>query len=188
MRLFHSVHRHLFALIVGTLFVGFTHSATAQAAEIKIGYVDLQRALNEVEEGAAAKAKLKKEFDTKQAQLDAKQAELTALKASLDNQGMMMKAEVKQEKMAELQKKLVETQQLYMAMQQELSTKEAQVTQGIFAKMGTILTSMGKEGGFTLIIEKSEGSVLYAKAHMDLTNELIRRYNDAYGLKKKKKK
>ena len=44
---------------------------------------------------------------------------------------------------------------------------------------------MGREQGYTMIVEKS--SVLYAKNHLDLTNELIRRYNNAYGKKKKKK-
>jgi Skp family chaperone for outer membrane proteins len=43
---------------------------------------------------------------------------------------------------------------------------------------------MGEEQGYTLIVEKS--AVLYSKSALDLTNELIRRYNDAYGKKKSK--
>jgi outer membrane protein len=160
-------------------------AAPAPAEELKVGYVDLQRALNEVEEGASAKAKLKKDFDEKQRQLDTKQNDLKALKEEIDARGMMMTPEAKQEKMAELQKKLMEVQQLYMQLQQDLSQKEAQVTSGIFAKMGTILETMGREQGYTMIVEKS--AVLYAKGHIDLTNELIRRYNQAYGKKKNKK-
>lgn len=160
-------------------------AAPAEAEDLKVGYVDLQRALNEVEEGASAKAKLKKEFDEKQRTLDQKQNELKALKEEIDAKGMMMQAEAKQAKLADLQKKLMEVQQLYMTLQQDLSQKEAQVTSGIFAKMGTILETMGREQGYSMIVEKS--AVLYAKGHMDLTNELIRRYNKAYGKKKKKK-
>lgn len=156
-------------------------SAPARAQDMKIGYVDLQRALNEIDEGARAKAALKKEFDEKQRQLDAKQNELKAMKEELDARGMMMTPEAKQEKMAELQKKLLDVQQLYFNLQQELSQKEAKVTGEIFQKMGTILQTMGREQEFDLIVEKS--SVLYAKGHLDLTNELIRRYNKAYGSK-----
>lgn len=157
--------------------------AAVHAAEgvPKIGVVDLQRALNEVEEGATAKKALKKEFDDKQKALDARQNELKAMKDELDARGSMMKPEAKAERVAELQKKLLEVQQLYFQMQQELTKKEADATGEIFKKMGTIMTTMGQQDGFDLIVEKS--AVLYSKNHLDLTNELIRRYNDAYGKK-----
>ena len=44
--------------------------AAGRAADQKIGYVDLQRALNEVEEGKTAKALLQKDFAEKQKTLD----------------------------------------------------------------------------------------------------------------------
>lgn len=174
-----------FALAAFACFAVLGASLPVAAQEVKIAYVDLQRALNEVDEGAAAKAALKREFDAKQAELDRRQNELKALKDELDARGMMMTQEAKQEKAAELQRKLMEVQQLYLQLQQELSQKEAQATSGIFAKMGTLLETMGRESGYTLIVEKS--AVLYAKPSLDLTNELIRRYNDAYGTKKKGK-
>ncbi len=172
----------LSALCLGVLFV----SLPAAAAENEIGYVDLQRALNEVDEGATAKAALKKEFDEKQRKLDEKQNALKAMKEEIDARGMMMKPEVKQEKLAELQKQLLEVQQLYFTMQQELTKKESEVTGAIFQKMGVILETMGREQGYTMIVDRS--AVLYSKGHLDLTNELIRRYNQAYGKKKGGKK
>jgi outer membrane protein len=166
-------------LVVAALVLPVAAHAAGEAP--KIGVVDLQRALNEVEEGAKAKAALKKEFDEKQKALDARQNELKAMKDELDARGSMMKPEAKQERVAELQKKLLEVQQLYFQMQQELTKKEADATGEIFKKMGTILSTMGQQDGFDLIVEKS--AVLYSKNHLDLTNELIRRYNDAYGKK-----
>jgi outer membrane protein len=158
--------------------------ATPALADAKVGYVDLQRALNEVEEGAKAKAALKKEFDEKQKQLDSKQNELKGLKDEIDQRGTMMKAEVKQEKLNELQKRLMETQQLYVQLQQDLSKREQEATADIFKKMGVIMQTMGQEQGFSMIVEKS--AVIYAQPALDVTNELIRRYNDAYGKKPKK--
>lgn len=159
-------------------------STPALATEAKLGFVDLQRALNEVDEGASAKKALKKEFDEKQKTLDAKQNELKALKDELDSRGTMMKPEVKQEKLNDLQKRLLETQQLYFQLQQELSKREGEATAEIFKKMGVIMQTMGEEQGFSMILEKS--AVIYAKPSLDVTNELIRRYNDAYGKKAKK--
>jgi Skp family chaperone for outer membrane proteins len=42
---------------------------------------------------------------------------------------------------------------------------------------------MGTEQGYAAIVEKS--AVPYFKPSLDVTNELIRRYNAAYGKKKK---
>jgi outer membrane protein len=177
-----KVSRHAVTLVAALLLAAAAPRLYAQTTRIAV--VDLQRALNETEDGRRAKAKLKRLFKQRQQSLDKRQNELKALKEELDARGMMMTPEAKQERMADLQKKLMEVQQLYFTLQQELSQKEAQATSGIFAKMGTLLEAMGKEQGYTIIVEKS--AVLYAKPSLDLTNELIRRYNDAYGKKKKK--
>ena len=154
----------------------------AHADDVKIAVVDMQRALNEVEEGAAARKALKKEFDEKQKQLDVRQTELKTLKDDLDARGSMMKPEVKDEKVKDIYKKLQDTQQLYVQLQQELSKREGEATQEIFKKMSVILQVMGEEQGYSLVIEKT--AAIYAKPALDITNEVIRRYNDAYGKKK----
>ena len=159
--------------------------AVASAEDVKIGVVDFQRAMREVEEGAAAQKALKKEFDEKQKTLDGKQNDLKALKDELDARGAMMKPEVKAQKVEELQKRLMETQQLYMQLQQELSKREADAAGEILKKMGVIVQTMGAEQNFTLIVDRT--AVLYTREALDLTNELIRRYNEAYGSKKKGK-
>ncbi len=160
-------------------------SGPLAAETIKIGYVDLQRAVMEVEEGAEVNRKLKADFEKKQKILDQKKNEIQALQQELESQGLMMKPEVKQQKAAELQKKMMEAQQVYVELQTELSNKQVKAHGGILQKMQMILEAMGREYKLSLIIEKTEGSVLYAKSDMDYTNELIRRYNSAYGKKKK---
>ncbi|MEW5854391.1 MAG: OmpH family outer membrane protein [Myxococcota bacterium] len=149
----------------------------AHAEEVKIGYVDVQRALNEVEDGRQAKAALKKEFDEKQRILDEKQEELRVMKEELDKQGMMLSPEAKQEKLNDFQKRMLEMQQLYFNLQRDLSTREAEMTRGIFERMNRILNQIAEEEGYTVILERNESSILYARPHMDLTNELIRKYN-----------
>ncbi len=43
--------------------------------------------------------------------------------------------------------------------------------------MGKLIEQIGKEKGYDLILEKTESSVLYAKDGMDVTSELVKRYN-----------
>ena len=158
-------------------FAAMHHATPAAGAELKIAYVDVQRALNEVEDGREAKAKLKKEFDQKQRVLDQKQEELKVMKEDFDKQQMMLSAEAKQEKLNDLQKRMLEMQQLYFNLQKELTSREGEMTRGIFERMNRVLNDIAEQENYTLILERNESSILYARSYMDLTNELIRKYN-----------
>ncbi len=145
-------------------------------AELKIGYVDLQRALEETDEGKRAKAKLKSDFEKKQKDLDARQEELKRMKNDLDKQSSVLKPEALQQKQQELQQKLVQLQETYMRLQKELQEREATETGRIFKKMTAIIAQIAQKEGVTYVLEKNTG-ILYAPPSEDLTNELIRKYN-----------
>ena len=60
----------------------------------KIGVVDMQRALNETEDGRKAKDTLKKLFEQRQKMLDKQQNDLKALKESLEKQRDVLSRDV----------------------------------------------------------------------------------------------
>jgi outer membrane protein len=155
-------------------------ASTARAAEddLLIGYVDLQKAIQSVEEGRRAKSKLEKTFKKKQAALSAKEEELKKLQEALEAQATVSgDSPDAQAKKKEFQTKLMELQQVYMKEQQELAKLERQELSAITEKMRTIIEQVGKAGGYSLILEVQGNRLLYAKDHMDLTNEVIRKYN-----------
>ena len=173
--------------VLATLSALLLFSGAAQA-EIKIAYVDMQRALLEVEDGKKAKAALEKMKKDRQGKLDAQQEELRKLQKNLEAQKAFMKKDVLEAKQNEFREKLGKLQKTFAQLQKELAAEEAKKTKSIFSKMGSILASMGKEGDYEMIFEKTEASLLWAKSHLDLTNELIRRYNKGEGKAKKGKK
>ncbi len=159
--------------------LAITTLAGAQArAELKIGYVDLQRAIAETEEGKKAKAELKRIFQKKQEALNKQQDELKKAQEDYESKRLLMTPEARAKAESELKEKYVALQTALMTHQKDLSKREAQVMQKILAKMERILREIGESQGFTLILEKGESRILYALPSMDLTNEVIRRYND----------
>jgi outer membrane protein len=154
-----------------------------RADEMKVGYVDMARALNEVEEGKAAKAKLKADFDGKQKKLDEMQNELKAAKEDFEKKAAMMKPDAKQAKQEELQKKFIELQQTYMQLQKELMDKENAVTQDITGKLRKIIARIGDREGYTIVLDIGE-TVIYFKRHMELTDKVVREYNEQHSAKK----
>ncbi|MEI6805681.1 MAG: OmpH family outer membrane protein [Myxococcaceae bacterium] len=149
-------------------------------ADTKIGVVELERAVNEVGEGIAAKARLQDEFKKKQDLLDKKQAELKKLQDSLQSQSAVMKEEARQAKGMEFQQKVAEAQQMYGNMQQDMVKRQQEVMGDILKKMNPIVHDIAKKEGYTAILNKSEATVVYIQSGLDVTDTVIQRYNAAY--------
>jgi outer membrane protein len=158
----------------------FLLSTTAAFAEdMKVGFVDMQRALTETDDGKKAKDKLKKNFDQKQKELDEQQNALRKDKEDLDKKRTLIPADKVHEKEAELGARLEKLQQTYMRLQQELAAQEQKETGKIFERMNKIIQEIAASENFSLIVDKT--ALVFAKPHLDLTNELIRRYNGGGG-------
>jgi outer membrane protein len=154
-------------------------SATIAKAQEKIGFVDVERAINETNEGQSAKKKLKSKFETRQKELDEKSNELNKQKQDLDKQRTILKADVLAAREKDLGEKFVQLQQTYLRLQKELSQDEATTMNPILQKIHKIGADIAQQEGFGMVLEKSQ--VFWARPSLDLTNEVIRRYNTGAG-------
>lgn len=153
----------------------------ASAQQLKIGVVDLQRALNETEDGRKAKANLKGLFDKRQKTLDQQQEGLRAMKENLEKQKDVLSREVLAKKLDEYQKAFAELQTTYMEFQRELGAKEGELTKGILERMHRIMRRVGQAEGYALVLDRGEAGVVYTPSSYDLTDVLIQRYNAGEG-------
>jgi outer membrane protein len=161
-------------------------AAPAAADELKIGYVDFQRALNEVEEGKVAKASLKRDFDDKQKQLDKDKAELERLQAEFEKQAGVMSDEAKRDRALEIDRRMREAQGKAMGFQKDLSDREREVTRAIFDKMLNLTREIAEADGLAYVLDRN--SLLVAPPAGDITNELVRKYNERFKPSEEKKK
>lgn len=152
-------------------------STAAAGDDVKIGYVDLHKALEQSEEGQKIKAELEQEFNQRQQQLDQKQQEVMQKREQMEQQAMMLSEQKRQEMAMQLQRDMQELQETYLTLQNELAQQEAQATHQLFERMRSVIEEIGKEKGFTMVIERTETSVLYAVDGLDLTSELIERFD-----------
>lgn len=152
----------------------------ARAAELKIAYVDLQRAFAEADEGKAAKARLEGLRDAKQKDIDKEQEALKKEKETFDKQVATMTEATRNQQGSELQKKFLDLQQRFEKGRAELAQNERETLSGILAKMQPIIQTIAQRDGFTMVFEKTDSGLLYAPASLDITNELIRLFNEKY--------
>ncbi|MBN2526661.1 MAG: OmpH family outer membrane protein [Deltaproteobacteria bacterium] len=158
----------------------FSITQKSSAKEVKIAFVDLRRALNETNEGKRAMKKLQKEKDKLQKKIDTKEKSIMAMQEKLKEQQSILSQEALQKKAQEYYQSVQELQQSYGQFQQELAQKEMKATQEILIKMEKIVAEIGKKDGYTMIYDRSVGAVVWAPAHLDLTDQLIQMYNAQY--------
>ncbi len=161
---------------------------TAHAAEVKIGIVDLMKALNESENGKKAKAELETLIKSKQSSLDEKGREIEKLKGELDKQASVLSPEAKKSREEDLERLLREYQRLVSDSQTDVKKKESELTGEILKELRAIIDKIGQEGGYTMVIENADGIILYSKKEINLTETVIKRYNEAGSKNTKSKK
>lgn len=165
--------------------IGSATPATPYVGVAKIGYVDFNRALNEVSDGKNASKRLKNEFKEKQQKLNLLQEDLASMKEEIDRDRLLLSSDVIKEKERAYRQKLSEVQRRFAEFHREMSEREALLTEEILKRLKSIVRSIGADQGYALILEKSQEIVLYAPAAEDLTDLVIKQYNRS-GSKKRR--
>ena len=152
-------------------------SVTVRAEEIKIGVVDMQRAIQSVEAGKKAKGQLEKEFNARKKELQTEEASIKKMGEEFRKQSLVLTDDARAKKQAELQERIMKFQELTARSQQEIAQKEQELTQPIVAGIRKIIGDLAKQKGYSVILEKNENTVLFSLDKDDLTSEVITAFN-----------
>ncbi len=163
--------KKLTLLVVCALFL-----ATPALAQ-KIGFVDLQKALNMSTAGQKAKEEISGKFKSYQDELSSRQEELKKLKEDLEKQSILLSEDARAQKERDFQRKLKDFQRFAKDVEEELQQKDAFHTRQILEELQEIISSIGKKEGYTVILERTESSVLYGDESVDLTDQVIKELN-----------
>jgi outer membrane protein len=174
----------IFAAVVSAFFtVG--NASSADITPAKIGYVDLRVALNESDAGKKAKVELESLIKTKQTGIDEKGKNIDRLKGELDKQVSVLSADAKKSKEDEIERLVRDYQRMVQDSQAEVKKKETELTGSIVKELRDIIEKVAQEEGYSLILENVEGIILYSRKDLDITEKVVKRFNE---LKTKPKK
>ena len=163
------------AWIAGLMLASLATVSPAQ--EIKIGYVDLQRALNECDAGKKAKEDFKRQVDRLQGDLEKQKQQIEGLREQLEKKALVMKEDERRNLENDYRKKLRDFERNYKDSQGELQGKDNELTAEILKQLQKVIQGYGAREGFTLILENSSSTVLYSNQDADLTDSIIQEFN-----------
>ena len=111
-------------------------------AQMKVGVVDLQLALESVKEGKAAKDRLDKMVKDKQKELDTKTEKVKKMEDDIQKQLPLLDEKGKKDLLEKYRKEMMDLQKLYVDNQTFLQKKRAELLEPLLKKM-----SKRREGG-----------------------------------------
>jgi outer membrane protein len=163
----------------------FTAGSASGADVVKIGYVDLRVALNESEAGKKAKIELESLIKTKQSSIEEKGKSIEKLKGDFEKQASVLSADARKSKEEEIERLVRDYQRLVQDSQNDIKKRETDFTGTILKEMREIIEKIGQEEGYSLILENVEGIILFSRKDLDITERLIKNYNDWKAKQKK---
>ena len=174
--------RALVALALAALLCAGAAQAQPLSAPLKIGIVELNRALNESKAGPRSKNVLLAAKSQKETELKAQEQELSKLQDEL-NTNIMLSKEAKEQREAQLRERQRDLRQAVQEAQRQLQEQERKLTESVISELNTVVDLVSREETFDLVLERTAAqAILYSRfKFIDITDKVIERYDNLHG-------
>jgi len=167
--------RNIF-LSIALCFFGL--SGVVYGAEVqKIGVIDLQKIIDKSNAGKRSSVEIKSQGKKMEQILKKKGTEIEDLKKTLDQKALVMSDEARGAKEQDLRAKIQDFRSLERRYQDVLRELNVNLSRKITKDVFEIVERTGKAGGYSLIIDRRVGGVVYAPNAIDITDKVIEEYN-----------
>jgi outer membrane protein len=164
-------------LAVGILSFFFLAGASSPTNVIKIGFVDLQKILEDSEASKTAQMELNKTGKQMEADLNEKGMEIEEIEKVIKLESLALNQAGWEEKQREKRNEIGKFKALRQKYLDDYKTLEKRIARRIQNEVVDIAQDIGKKEGFAMIVEKRMGGVIYAPSSFDITDAVIRIYN-----------
>jgi outer membrane protein len=144
--------------------------AAVEAADFKIGYVDVERIRRESAPAERASKQLEKEFAPRAQELQRREAQIKALQVQLDKEGMTMSESDRRTKEQELARIGVDFQRMQREYREDLNMRRNQELAALFERADRVIKQIADAEKFDLILQEA----VYRSPRIDITDTVIK--------------
>ena len=148
----------------------------ADAADAKVGYINLNRLVRESEMGKRARADLVALRQKKEGEVERKGQTLKLLREEINTRGDQMEAEEKKQKVELLQKVYKEYQRLVADAKEDIVREDRELVATILKEADDILKKVAKKNKYAIIL-KDPNAIGYLDESVDITDEVLKELN-----------
>ncbi len=164
-------------------FLGTTSPQAQAPARMTTAVIDVQRILAESSAGKAELERIKKLEEKKATDLAAFESEIKRRKEKLTDMGFSIKESERTKLQREIEDKVISGERFRKDSLREIKGEYQDVLADFERRIGPIIEQIGADRGIELILHRDNPAVAWASLSIDVTPEVIERFNKAHGSK-----
>jgi outer membrane protein len=152
-------------------------SAAAQAQDMKIAVVDLDQAINATDQGKKARDELQGKQKAAEQQLKPLYEKGKALAEEIQSKRFVLSEDALRQKQLDLAEIQSDMRAKGAELEGQFKVDYERLVGPLRQKLLDIVAEVGKEQGFTLVLERGTPGLIYARETLDITDQVVERFN-----------
>ena len=144
---------------------------TANSAELKVGYVQVDKILQEAPQTAESGKKLEKEFSPRSQELDRMAKQIKDLEAALDKDGLTITEADRRSKERDIQNIKTEFQRKQRELREDINLRKNEELGSLQDRINKAVQSVAKAENYDLVMYSG---VAYATDKIDITDKVLK--------------
>ena len=144
--------------------------AVTQAAEIKIGFVDVERIRRESAPAERASKQLEKEFAPRAQELKRRESEIKAAQSSLERDAMTMSESDRRTREQELARMNIDFQRMQREYREDLNLRRNQELASLFERADRVIKKIANAEKYDLILQEA----VFRSPRIDITDKVLK--------------
>jgi outer membrane protein len=175
----------MLACLVGAAPVRAQGAPSVATAGSKVGVINARQAIASTAEGKQAGAELQSQFSSRQNELEGLNKQISDLRQRLDAGRGKINADEEARLTRDGQKLTQQLDRKQNEYQEDVNSAQADVFDRIGRKMLDVLDRYARDNGYVVILDSSaqNNPLLYASTSVDVTQDIVRLYDQAYPVK-----
>ena len=171
--------RILFYLLTMSVVVAPANLFGQTSNPIKVGVLNVFKAVIECAEGKKANEEFQKKYEAKRSELEAKQNEIQTLQQQLQTQSATLSDDAKAALSKSLSVKSTELKRSQEDAEKEFTELRNDIFNRIGSKLAPMVQQYARENDFSMVLDSSNqtSQLFYSDPTVDITNEIVKRYD-----------
>lgn len=146
-------------------------SFNLEAAELKVGYVQVDKILKEAPQTAESGKKLEQEFSPRSLELDKMKNQITAIETTLENETLSMSDTERRNKQRQVSNLKIEFQRKQRELREDINIRKNEELSVLQDRINNAVKTVSEADGYDLVMY---GGVAYASKKIDITDKVLK--------------
>lgn len=148
-----------------------TVSIDLAAAELKVGYVQVDKILQEAPQTAESGKKLEREFSPRSQELERTQKQIRDIETALDKDGITLSETERRNKERDVSNLKIEFQRKQRELREDINLRKNEELSSLQDRINKAVQTVSEADGYDLVIY---GGVAYASKKVDITDKVLK--------------